>query len=143
MKISPELATFVASNRYKYLTELALYLDKPVHESINEVVSFYQNDGITGVIIPTQFQPLTSKKVEKIASGKHECRAYLAQTALDICLKEGYLPSSDFDKKLFICMLLTRSIIKSPDEIFKLMPSWWNTDYLNNLNTLMLDMVNV
>lgn len=143
MKISPELATFVASNRYKYLTELALYLDESIHDSINKTVLSYQfSKEESGVVIPAHYQPLTQKKVEKIASGQYECRAYLAQVALDICMHHGYLPSSEFDKKLLICMLLTRFIVKSPDDIFELVPSWWDAIYIQSLKTLMLDMLN-
>lgn len=144
MKITPELAAFVASNRHRYLKELALYLDKPVHKAINEaVLSYLENEPLSGVVIPKQFQSLTQYKVDKIVTGKHECRAYLAQVALDICLKEGFSPSTESDKKLLACMLLIRSTVTCASDTTALMPDSWGLDYKAGLINLMLELVNV
>ncbi|MEN2499167.1 MAG: hypothetical protein MHMPM18_003404 [Marteilia pararefringens] len=86
MKITPELAAFVASNRHRYLRELALYLDKPVHKAINEaVLSYIENEPLSGVVIPKQFQSLTQHKVDKIVTDAN-VNLQRKKDDLDLCL---------------------------------------------------------
>lgn len=135
MKISPTLAGMVAQNRHQYLNELALYLDMPVHEAINTAVVEYKNHSslLSGVAIPDGFTPLTFNKVKMISDGSHQCRAYLAQVALDICLKEGFCPSKNEDLLLLSCMLLVRFSVTSIDNAYELIPSSWSDEQSNRL----------
>lgn len=140
MKVSPFFADFLAQNRHKYLNELALYLDMPVHLAINKAVSMYKETPSTleGVVIPQSFSQVTPAKVELIAEGKNSCRAYLAQVALDICLQEGYCPSSDEDLRLLACMLLVRFTVLTPEDAFKLIPEGWTVAQADQLKNAIL-----
>ena len=102
MKIPSKLATKVASLRYKFIVELSLYLNLDANRSLNMILADYQKNPtlLDGVIIPTSTVSLTESKINLIAAGKFECRAYLAQICLDYILKEGYRPQLPEEKEL-------------------------------------------
>lgn len=144
MKIPSALAAQAASSRYKFLRELSLYLNLDVHLSLNIILSEYQSNPelLAGVIIPTSTASLSKSKINLIASGEFECRAYLAQICLDYILKEGYRPHLAEDKKLVALMFLTRYTVKTLDDAIALIPTDWPQDTVDELVNFMEGVIN-
>ncbi|MEH6454919.1 MAG: hypothetical protein V7749_01225 [Cocleimonas sp.] len=139
MKISELLAMKVVSARYKFISELSLYLGLDVNKSLNIILADYQKNPslLKGVNIPSSALFLTESRINLIAIGKFECRAYLAQICLDYILKEGYRPESNEDKELVALMFLTRFTVKKLDDAILLIPSDWPISSSNELIGIM------
>ena len=130
MKIPLKMAAEAASYRVNYLKELSLYLDLPVLKALDlSIKRFIDGDLVCdGVTLPNNYKGLTEYKVQKILSGSHDCRAYLAQIALTVCLEEGYSPYEKHELKMLACMLLVRYSVTCIEDAFKLIPDSWGNE---------------
>jgi hypothetical protein len=134
MKIPDQFAKYVAQKRHLFLRELLLYQSTEnnfdcVHQallsSIKADCPYMDNVGTIKVF--------ESRRLERMAKGSLQAPAYIAQSALDAILNEGYTPNEDKHQILMIGLMLSRKEVTVAMEVKRYFPAYWNAEYCGEM----------
>ncbi len=129
MRVRKEEAAFIAANRYMAVKELLLYghdespaklLGRALLASVKREDDYMKN--------VSAIRTYDDRTVEMYAAATLQPPAYVAQSALDAVLKEGFTPETKEQEKIVAGMLVTRIDVNQPDAVESYFPCHWSKE---------------
>ncbi|ENN6469915.1 hypothetical protein AB9X29_003716 [Vibrio vulnificus] len=142
MKIVEPLAEKLVSERYRIVGELSLYIDDSPF-ALYRALQRSQCANACYMNHVRDVKPISVQKFRSYKSGQLEVPAYVAQSALDAILREGFQPESSMMQRIMIALLLTRRSVTEPAQITSYFPSHWPQKYVDMMVNLAKECVDV